>query len=171
MFVNILRIGAILLSLTLPFVSAASRFPAVESRAVDNSFHVRKVNYRLPNETKPETYELSLRTRISEGEFDYDGIVTITVLIVNVTRELTIHSKGLEIRSIRLSNINGTGTIALLPYRINNETDFLIIPTKSVELLPGSRYRLVIEFSGDLQRERFGFYRVLYHYGKETNQR
>lgn len=162
MIVKIVQIGTILWCLTLPFECAASRFPAVENRAL---------NYRLPNDTKPETYELFLRTRIDEGEFDYDGFLKIGVLIVNVTQELTIHSKGLRIRSIRLRNINGIGEIALLPYRTNNVTDFLIIPTKSAVLLPGSRYRLDIGFSGDLGMERTGFYRELSIYGIESDSR
>lgn len=170
MFVEVVQIGTIFWCLTVPFESAASRFAAVESRSDGNSFNARAVNYRLPNDTKPETYDLSLRTRIGEGEFDYDGLMTIIVLIVNATRELTIHSKGLRIETIRLSNVNGTGTIALFPPRIYNETDFLTIPTKSSVLLPGSRYRLDIGFSGVLHKERSGFYRAPSVYGI-TNSR
>lgn len=113
---------------------------------------VQVPSYRLPNDTKPETYNLSLHTEISKGKFDYDGFVRISILIVN--RAWEVHSKGLSIKSIQLLNTNGAGTIALLPWRTNNVNDFLIIPTKSVALLPGKRYRLDLEFAGVL-REGF----------------
>lgn len=118
------------------------------------------ISYRLPNDTKPETYNISLRTGISEGEFDYDGFISINILVVNATREVTIHTRRLKIKSIRLNNANGVGTIDLSPWRTNEETDFLIIPTKLEELLPGSRYRLDIKFGGELRWHSSGFYRT-----------
>lgn len=62
-------------------------------------------------------------------------------------------------KSIQLLNANGAGTIALLPWQNNNVTDFLIIPTKSVALLPGKRYRLDIKFAGVLGEGLRGFLR------------
>lgn len=161
MFVKIVQVGTILCLLTLPFEGAASRYSAVEKQDVADSFHEENIRYRLPNGTKPETYDLSLRTGISMGEFDYDGLMIINILVLNATRELTLHSKGLRITSVRMSDTNGTGVIALLPWRTNNATDFLIIPTKSAELLAGNRYRLDIKFAGELQRGSRGFYRTL----------
>lgn len=161
MFFKIIELGVIWWCLAVPFVGVAARFPAVEIADEANSFLERdaKVNYRLPNDTRPETYKLSLRTGISEGKFDYDGFISIQILIVNATREVTIHSNSLSIKSIQLSN--ATGSIDLSAWQTNKVTDFLIIPTKGVALLPGSRYRLDIKFTGELQTGSRGFFRSL----------
>lgn len=147
MFYKLIQIGVILRCLVLPLEFKTAAFPN------DIGFHEYddQISYRLPNDTKPETYHITLRTGISEGQFNYDGFVSINILIVNVTREVTIHSKKLEIKSIRLHN--ETDSIELLPWRANNVTDFLIIPTKNAELMPGSRYRLDISFAGILQEK------------------
>lgn len=159
MIKKIIEIGVILWCLALPFGCTAARFSARERSNYAANFHERigPRSYRLPNDTKPETYNISLRTGISEGQFDFDGSIAINILILNATREVTIHSQKLNIQSIRLSN--ATDMIDLLPWRANTETDFLIIPTKSVELLPSSRYQLSLKFSGHLQERSRGFFR------------
>lgn len=117
--------------------------------------------YRLPSNTKPETFNLSLHTRISEGHFDYDGLVSTNILVMNATRVITVHSVELTIQSIQLSHANGSKTaIELLPWQINNDTQFLVIPTKNIELQRGTRYRLDIKFVGTLNSYAEGFYRT-----------
>lgn len=155
MFNKILRIGVILWAGSLPAESGAPRFPWIDSFG-----DTGQISYRLPNNTKPETYHISLRTGISEGLFDYDGIIAINILVVNATREVTLHSQDLNIKSIHLSN--ASTTIDLLPWRSSNVTDFLVIPTKSVELLPGSRFTLEIKFASDLLEIAKGFFRQQY---------
>lgn len=152
---KIIVIGVILWCLAVPCRSTAAQWND------DSQFSERsdQIQYRLPNDTKPETYNISLRTGISKGEFNYNGFISINILVVNATREVTIHSQALNIQSVRLSN--DTGSIDLLPWRSNNVTDFLIIPTKSAELFPGSRYRLDLKFSGELRNRSRGFYRAL----------
>lgn len=156
---KIIEIGVVLWCLALPFSYTAAKFSAIERLGDAASFHDRRgpTSYRLPNDTKPETYNISLRTGISEGQFDFDGSIAINILVVNATREVTIHSQKLNIQSICLSN--ATNTIDLLPWRTNTQIDFLIIPTKSVELLPGSRYQLSLKFGGQLQERSRGFFR------------
>lgn len=146
MFLYIARLTLILWCLKLPFGIAD---PVIGD-------HIN-YNYRLPNHTKPESYDISFRTHIGEGRFDYDGFIGINILIVNATREVTIHARQLNIKFIRLSS--GTGKIDLLPWRSDDRTDFLTIATKFVELMPGDRYRLDIVFTGELRNDFTGFYR------------
>lgn len=162
MLYKIIQFGAILWCSALSFESTVTRLPIGDGLRIVNDFRDDdKIGYRLPNDTKPETYNISLRTGISEGKFDYDGFISINILIVNATREVTIHSRMLKIESIRLSDANGMGQIDLLPWRTNKKTGFLIIPTKSVELSSGRRHRLDIKFSGVLDTETRGFFRTL----------
>lgn len=152
-----LIVAAILCCLVLSFGIVAAQLP--ESDANNNITESKdEISYRLPNDTRPETYEISLRISESfrHGHFVYDGSVGINILIVNATREVTIHARELKIQRIYLSN--DTYTVDLLPWRSNNITDFLIIPTKSVELLAGDRYRLDIEFAGVMRDDSLGFF-------------
>lgn len=155
MFAKLIQFAAALGCLTLSFQTAAFAFPSTQSPKT----------YRLPSNTKPETYNISLRTGISEGRFDYDGQVSINILVVNATRVITLHSQNSEIQRIQLSR--GDDTIELLPWQSDDDTEFLTIPTKSVELQPGSRYRLDIDFTGTLNsgEVKVGFFRTESQYG------
>lgn len=153
MSTKIIETGVVLLCLALSFGWSADTFPASDS-LLDLKAAIK---YRLPNDTTPEAYNISLWTGISEGRFGFDGLITIDLLVVNATRKVTIHSRKLNIKFVRLSN--ATGTIDLLPWRNNAANDFLIIPTKSDELAPGSRYQLDLKFAGKLQQRSRGFFR------------
>lgn len=156
-----IRFGVVLWVLALAFHISAAHFQKNdESRNANITQESNEpINYRLPNDTKPETYHISLQTDISEGRFDYNGYICINILIVNATRAVTIHARDLNIISIRLSN--GSSVISLMPWRRNTKTDFLTIPTKSVEMLPGDRYRLEVIFDGRLRTDLRGFFRTL----------
>lgn len=143
----------------LAFGASPDRIPEVD---------ISHLSYRLPNDTRPETYNISLRTRICDGDFNYDGLVSIQILVMNATRNVTIHSHELSIHDIQLIDIQSSSTIDLLPWRINSDTDFLIIPTENAELQPGNRYRLDIKFSGELNTKSVGFYRVPSDYDEDV---
>lgn len=154
MFCKTMQIVVILWCLVLAFETADAQNSRNGANNSDES--IDRISYRLPNDTKPENYKISLRMGNSEDQRDYNGSISINISIVNATRAVTIHARELDIKSIRLSN--ETGPIALLPWRIDNITDFLTIPTKNVELLRGSRYRLGIEFAGQLKTNLEGFF-------------
>lgn len=86
-------IGVILCCLMLSFeITAAPSPKKCESHVASND----RINYRLPNNTRPVAYNISFRTGTCEGNFDYDGSISIEILIVNATREVTIHSRELK---------------------------------------------------------------------------
>lgn len=161
MFIKLVIIEVILWCLCQqPVESTAIELPAITNsdEASSNCKNDDPIRYRLPNNTRPETYNLSVRTNVHKDDFDYDGNISINILIVNATREIILHSKNLFISSIRLSN--ATDTVETT-WDTDETTDFLIITTKGAELLPGSRYRLDIEFEGVLGTNPRGFFRRL----------
>lgn len=123
------------------------------------------VNYRLSNDTHPETYDISLLTRIDLGNFDFNGIVRIEIRVDRPTNEIVLHAhKQLNILRVSLARYSGSVVvnIRILPYEYNAETEFLKIRTDGMTLPAGDRLILEISYSGTLRTDVGGFYRSSY---------
>lgn len=158
---QLLKIGLVLCCLTLTATTFALQ-PPFEARSVgDYAFRDDQTGYRLPNETVPETYDISLSTRIDQGQFDFTGTVKINIFVVNTTRQVTVHIRQLTITSVNCTDENGN-QVNLLPWQFDVVTEFLTIPTQSDELIKDKRYQLEIQYTGILRTDYGGFYRSSY---------
>lgn len=156
---QIVRIGLVLCCLTATVLALE---PPLETRNVgDYEFKADETRYRLPNETVPLAYDISLITRIDQAQFDFLGTVKITIFVVNTTRQVTVHSRQLTINRVQLFDDNNQ-SVELLPWYHNVVTEFLTIPTRNADLLPGRQYHLEIEYAGELRTDNGGFYRSSY---------
>lgn len=114
---------------------------------------------RLPNDTIPHHYDLTLLPNIEAGSFI--GKVKITIELLDARDALMLHSQNLTIREVRLESANDTdeddieisGTEA-------KKIDVLIINLHKP--IPPNFYYLYIEFSGTLLDHIWGFYRSRY---------
>lgn len=133
-------------------------------RVEDTVFREDGVNYRLPNTSHPETYDISLLTRVDSSEFDFRGFVKIGIVVDAPTREIVLHTRQLTISSVNL--IRGAGTfpevIPLLPWTFENVPEFLRIKTNGTDLRAGDRLVLEIIYNGVLRTDNAGFYRSSY---------
>jgi aminopeptidase N len=120
------------------------------------------ISYRLPNNTIPLRYDISLSTRIDLNDFNFNGNVKIRLQAREVTNTITIHSKQLMITSMTLTPEVGA-TIALT-HVLEPVTEFLIITTNT-PLSANFIYTLDISYTGSLRTGGAGFYRTSY-----TNQ-
>lgn len=156
---QLLKIGLVLCCLTATIVAFQ---PPFETRSVgDYEFRDDQTHYRLPNETVPETYDISLSTLIDQGQFDFTGTVKINIFVVNTTRQVTVHIRQLTITSVNCTDENGN-QVNLRPWQFDVVTEFLTIPTESVELVKGKRYQLEIQYTGILRTDHGGFHRSSY---------
>lgn len=151
----LLAIVANILALTL-----AAEPPFEYRRVLETDFRADNYKYRLPNDTVPEAYDISLTTRIDLAIFDFDGLVKIDVNVLKTTREIVLHARQLTIKNIRL--YDHTGNIPLLSHEYDVVPEFLKIPTDNVELIQGRKYFLEISYSGVLRSDNHGFYRSSY---------
>lgn len=136
--------------------------PPFETRSVgDVELYDHLSGYRLPNDTIPEKYNISLITRVDRAQFDFLGNVKIDIFVVNATRQVTVHTRQLTIISVRLSNDSGR-ELDLLPWYSNVENEFLTIQTQNIDLVKGQRYILEIQYTGTLRTDYGGFYRSSY---------
>lgn len=153
-------IGKIFLLIFGVLCSAAKR-PPFEVRSVDDfEFHTAAVNYRLPNNTRPLEYDISLSIRIDQNNESFTGTVEIQILVEELTNYITLHQRALRYHSVRLRQ--GHSDVPILPFTYDAVTDFLTIRTKGVELKQGAIYTLEIVYSGILSRDKKGFYRSSY---------
>lgn len=123
-----------------------------------------EVKFRLPNNTVPETYEISLWTLIDQSDFQFTGNVTIGVRAVTNTTFITLHQKELSIKSVTLIDPKNGHRIVVnrneLDYSEINE--FLTISFTDYVLVKDNRYFLTILYNGTLRSDDAGFYRSSY---------
>lgn len=146
---------------------ALTEYPTKERRddaAFDLNHNSDIVQYRLPNHTHPETYDLSLVTRVDLGEFDYQGVVKIGILVDEPTRQIVLHKSRLTILDVKLTRVDGPTPlqVPLQPYTFNAMTELLSIVTNATILYPGEHLLLEISFSNTISVGRGGFFRHSY---------
>lgn len=158
----------ILLKLLVVFAgclaSALANHP-FDFRSVDSDiFNRADVNYRLPNYTHPETYDISLFTRVDRNDFEFSGVVKIGIVVDQTTQEIVLHARQLTISRITLLRYSGNTAFPVntLPHTYDVVPEFLKIKTNGENLLPGDRLELVIAYNGTLRNDEMGFYRSFY---------
>lgn len=118
-----------------------------------------EVNYRLPNTTRPELYDLTIRTRVDEGDFAFFGIVKIDIFVIESTTSIILHSLYQNIDEIQLES---EGLVVFIEqFSYNGTLQFLNISTLE-PLKGGNRYTLQIKYNSTLREDYLGFYRTSY---------
>lgn len=154
----------------LVLVIADEPFPRTLVDVNDPIFRDNGVNYHLPNNTHPETYDLSLWTRVDAEDFDYVGTVKIGIVVDEPTREIFLHYRQLIVTNVTLTRLNGSAqtNIPILPYTYDLVPEFLQIATNEIDLNAGDRLILEINYFGTLSNDLRGFYRSSYINSKGT---
>lgn len=133
--------------------------PQIDNAAIDDTV-TSGVFYRLPNNTKPESYDITLITNVDENDFNFTGCVVIKVRVVEASHNITVHARQLNIKTVALTAESGAA-VALNPFTYDNITEFLVIPSQ-IELENGAQYTLTVKYSGVLRTNSVGFYRSSY---------
>lgn len=129
-----------------------------------NEFHDEQMNntisYRLPTSIIPNSYTIWIKTNLTElDNFTFTGSVNIDTIVVNKTKNITLHSVDLIHQDIRLL---ADDEIPVTKTDTNEKYDFLVIHL-SKELQPGQRLSISIEFTGHMKEEEMrGLYRSWY---------
>lgn len=123
--------------------------------------------YRLPKDVIPENYKLQIISYLGEkNNFDFDGKVWITTTCVQPTRNITLHSKNLDIHKDKITikdlSSNDSKTMKIADIEFQKENDFLILLLKE-PLIGYHRYEIFISFHGKLDDGLAGFYRSSYY--------
>lgn len=127
-----------------------------------DQFETRSI--RLPNNTIPLHYDLSLRTNVHRSEFGFYGIARINVRALEQTNVITLHSRQMIIESISIINPNGT-FFSNASHSVHTQFEFLDIELER-ELEAAQEVIVVIEYAGVLRTDLAGFHRLNY---RDTN--
>lgn len=134
---------------------------AVVTLLVTQTFAQEFYTYRLPNNTRPETYDISIRTWIDENNSTFIGSVRIGIIAAESTDFIRFHHNVEELESVSVFTADEVPvTIGDLAY--NPEYDFLTIPIVGSNLTEGTRYFVDIDYVGFLNSFS-GFYRSSYN--------
>ncbi|GAB0097801.1 Aminopeptidase [Sergentomyia squamirostris] len=153
------KLGIIALSVAslCAFISASPLFGIIANDVVEND----DVNYRLPNNTHPISYDLSFTTNIHAANFVYSGVANIVIEVTEATNVITMHSRAITIQSIVVRAQGNTQNL----YSSNAhdaDTEFLTITT-TAQLAVGTTYEVIINFEGLHSRAvTYGWYAAAY---------
>lgn len=131
-----------------------------KSAEVKNVKETKDLSLRLPKTSKPITYEVNLKTGVHNGSRAFEGSVVITLVIVEATDTVIIHSKRLTIKDLVL--LDSSDKEVALTYIEVPTRDFINIEIIRRILNPNEQYTLKISYTGFLNGETSGFYRSSY---------
>ncbi|XP_057331888.1 aminopeptidase N [Microplitis mediator] len=138
--------------------------------------HKKKIDVRLPKSVIPDSYEIKLMPFIWEGNFTFNGEVTIYVNVTKDTKNITLHAADMKIdyqrTTIKEYNNNSSTKNVGKWFKIFDQTNdtarqFHIIHT-SETLKAGTQYVVYLKFIGYLNDYLQGFYRSSYTAGNQT---
>lgn len=115
---------------------------------------------RLPTEIRPEKYHIKL-TPYLEGNFTFDGEISIIVKVINNTRKVTFHGVELTFNDIKLYRKSDGRVIKILRRTEDVPRQFHILILGEI-LKAGDQYVLNITYTGILNDNLHGFYRSSY---------
>lgn len=119
--------------------------------------------FRLPNNTRPETYDVNIQTWIDDGNFTFVGSVRIGIVALESTNFIRLHHNVRQIESVSVLS-EDEQPVAIGAHSYNVEYEFLTIPIVDTNLAPGARYFIVIDYVGAMNSFS-GFYRSFYDVG------
>ena len=152
--------GLVLLPLLL--LSAICRADLhFENTVTSQADGATNVEYRLPNIATPTKYSLHLEPDLTN--FKFQGQSNITLTVHQDTKILTLNAKNLTIvpNNVYVVGVNTTKQLRALNVDLKSEEEFAVV-TFNETLVNGTEYILRIDYSGELNDQKVGFYRSRY---------
>lgn len=135
-------------------VPMPSRFDNFPDGIIPASPFAEEINYRLPNDTLPISYKISLTTDIHLGEAGqtFTGEVRIHIYVFENTPQITLHYRQMTIENIAL--YTGDNPPVLIQDDITpafeEDKEFLLI-RPSVPLVENELYYVDVKYRGLLR--------------------
>ncbi|KAJ8727733.1 hypothetical protein PYW07_001852 [Mythimna separata] len=146
--------------LVLPLTTESSR-SVIPLETTTHSSVPNVTNLWLPSKIKPEKYFLNITPYIYEGNFTFDGEVTIFLAVFQETKEVTFHAVELTIHEIKIHEKDDDHSIYIVRKFEDAPRNFYSL-TLGTTLLVGRQYILSIKYTGLLNDNLHGFYRSSY---------
>jgi hypothetical protein len=184
-------IGLLTLAIIGATIAVVYMFENSESRSDEDSQilldtgrpHKKKpkvTNARLPTTLQPLEYKLNLIPYLDPAKnFSIDGTVAIDLLCKEATDRVTVNIKNITIKEPTVTVVSleddekgdatiTNGSVAIRAHEYDMDRNFYIVILQEI-LVPGSKYRIYIQYLALLSDELVGFYRSSY-VDKATNE-
>lgn len=131
---------------------------------VDEVLDTAAVNYRLPLNTRPISYEVHLTTNVHAANFAFTGVVRIRLEVLLQSRTIVIHQRQLRIVNVALTNEQTSAPTAVGQWQYDAVTEQLTVPVAAAgaDLAVGQRFVLTVTYEGEIRSDNFGVYRTSY---------
>lgn len=154
-----MAIGRAILSLIL-FITLVRASP-IQSGNIKLVDSKADINYLLPGEVVPTSYNLKLIPHFGEDDFTFDGEVDIYLKVIKDTKIVTMHSKELNITEDAILYNIDYNTTRKGKVSHDQSVDFLKIDF-GYSLWTNTSFKLSLKFRGVLNDDLKGFYRSHY---------
>ncbi|XP_034485276.1 aminopeptidase N [Drosophila innubila] len=118
--------------------------------------------YRLPNNTEPISYDVTLSTNVHKGETGFNGTVIITLEVIETSEIIVVHARQLANFTATIRRADGQGNEIALQYTQDVDREFLKFSAKDVTFTAGTKWLLTIKYQGNLRTDNGGFYLSTY---------
>ncbi|KAH8417486.1 hypothetical protein KR222_000997, partial [Zaprionus bogoriensis] len=118
--------------------------------------------YRLPNNTEPLEYNVTLYTNVHLGETGFNGSVTISLRVIEETSTIVVHTFQLENFTASIVRADGVGSEIKLDYTQDTDREFLKLHATDVTFPAATNWLLTIKYQGNLRTDNSGFYLSTY---------
>ncbi|XP_017073636.1 aminopeptidase N [Drosophila eugracilis] len=116
-------------------------------------------NYRLPNDTIPTDYDITLTTKVHTGDTAFSGTVAITLNVVTATSTIVVHARQLENFTASIIQQGVAGAVAQdLATFYEFEREFLSLSKEGLTFPVDTTWILTIKYEGHLRTDNGGFY-------------
>ncbi|OWR41732.1 Aminopeptidase N [Danaus plexippus plexippus] len=144
-------------STTSVSIESTTSYTETTTKEVDNTV----TDVRLPTNIKPDSYLLKLTPYIIEGNFTFDGEISIVITVKNNTNRITFHGVELSFIKINLYKKEDRKEIKIIRRTEDVARQFQILDVTET-LIAGHQYVLNITYVGILNDNLHGFYRSSY---------
>lgn len=129
----------------------------------------KAIDLFLPRSVVPLQYDLKFTPFLDEGNFTFNGVAKIRVLVKERCRNITLHAKALRIDKDSLSvwRVRDNRQVAVENQTIVDAKQFYVLQMEE-ELEEDELYEVNINFKGLLNDDLEGFYRSKYELNNET---
>lgn len=140
----------------MPVNKSYDKFQSVIDSYQDGQF----LNYRLPNNTRPISYEVNLTTNVHTfSDLGFSGKVAVRFIVLEASRTITLHQRQLTIGETSLVLANRPDEpIVLDAHSYNNVNEFLNVSLATTDLIVNSEYILTIAYNGTHRTDKGFFY-------------
>lgn len=158
-FINCLWVLVALLEVNVSYLLSKRNY-LVEATEIEGE---KYRNYRLPNDTYPEQYNIKITTNVHSGERSFKGEVIIDICVLIDTDDIVLHSLELDINKVTINQLCCNDEPEELSKAYDLKRNFLILTRKTGQrFISGSKHQITIQYNGSLRSDKRGFYMTKY---------